>query len=153
MPPLQSSTIWPHSSSTYASSIRLHPYNEPPPLKTAKRILSLKPHRYAPARPSAASTASTPAEIATVPTTSIPSSLLRPCHICHSKPTKRRDLDSYADCGSCGGRTCYICIRQCIMSCGKRRVCSRCCVEQGEEGEVCCWDCLRGMEGEMEMGG
>lgn len=39
---------------------------------------------------------------------------LNPCHICHRKPTKKSDLDSYADCESCGARTCYICIRQCM---------------------------------------
>lgn len=39
---------------------------------------------------------------------------LSPCHICHRKPTKKSDLDSYADCESCGERTCYICIRQCL---------------------------------------
>ncbi|KAI0021530.1 hypothetical protein F4780DRAFT_737752 [Xylariomycetidae sp. FL0641] len=39
--------------------------------------------------------------------------LLSPCHICHRKPTKRKDLDSFADCMGCGQRTCYVCIRQC----------------------------------------
>jgi hypothetical protein len=38
---------------------------------------------------------------------------LNPCHICHRKPTKKADLDSYADCEGCGKRTCYICIREC----------------------------------------
>ncbi|KAI9740824.1 MAG: hypothetical protein M1818_004429 [Claussenomyces sp. TS43310] len=40
--------------------------------------------------------------------------LLRACHICHRKPTVRRDLDSYADCEGCGERTCYICVRECL---------------------------------------
>lgn len=35
------------------------------------------------------------------------------CHICHRKPTKKTDLDSFADCQSCGQRTCFVCIRQC----------------------------------------
>jgi hypothetical protein len=39
--------------------------------------------------------------------------LLTPCHICHRKPTKKSDLDSFADCLGCGQRTCYICIREC----------------------------------------
>lgn len=40
--------------------------------------------------------------------------LLSPCHICHRKPTKKSDLDSYADCQGCGERTCYICMRECL---------------------------------------
>ncbi|KAH7034993.1 uncharacterized protein B0I36DRAFT_360445 [Microdochium trichocladiopsis] len=39
--------------------------------------------------------------------------MLSPCHICHRKPTKKSDLDSFADCMGCNQRTCYICIRQC----------------------------------------
>lgn len=39
---------------------------------------------------------------------------LSPCHICHRKPTKRAELDSYADCEGCGERTCYVCIRECL---------------------------------------
>ncbi|KAK2072664.1 hypothetical protein P8C59_007002 [Phyllachora maydis] len=35
------------------------------------------------------------------------------CHTCHRKPTKKSDLDDFADCESCGQRTCFICIRQC----------------------------------------
>jgi hypothetical protein len=38
---------------------------------------------------------------------------LDPCHICHRKPTRKSDLDSFADCQGCGQRTCYVCIRQC----------------------------------------
>ena len=41
------------------------------------------------------------------------SGLLDPCHICHRKPTKKSDLDSFADCMGCGQRTCFVCIRQC----------------------------------------
>ncbi|KAH9909152.1 hypothetical protein F4778DRAFT_215576 [Xylariomycetidae sp. FL2044] len=41
------------------------------------------------------------------------SALLRPCHICHRKPTKKSDLDSFADCMGCGQRTCFVCIRAC----------------------------------------
>ena len=41
------------------------------------------------------------------------SALLSPCHICHRKPTKKSDLDSFADCEGCGQRTCYICMRSC----------------------------------------
>ncbi|KAF4922285.1 hypothetical protein CGCVW01_v005405 [Colletotrichum viniferum] len=42
-----------------------------------------------------------------------PASSLSPCHICHRRPTKKSDLDSFADCEGCGQRTCYVCIRQC----------------------------------------
>jgi hypothetical protein len=41
------------------------------------------------------------------------STLLSPCHICHRKPTKKSDLDSFADCMGCEHRTCFICIREC----------------------------------------
>lgn len=40
-------------------------------------------------------------------------SSLRPCHICHRRPTTRELLDAYADCDLCGQRACYICLRQC----------------------------------------
>lgn len=36
------------------------------------------------------------------------------CHICHRKPTKKSDLDSFADCQGCGQRTCFVCLRQCL---------------------------------------
>jgi hypothetical protein len=41
------------------------------------------------------------------------SMLLSPCHICHRRPTKKTDLDSFADCQGCGERTCFVCIREC----------------------------------------
>ncbi|KAK7425667.1 hypothetical protein QQZ08_007885 [Neonectria magnoliae] len=39
--------------------------------------------------------------------------LLTPCHICHRRPTKKSDLDSFAQCQGCGERACFICIREC----------------------------------------
>lgn len=42
-----------------------------------------------------------------------PAPLLRPCHICHRRPTTRAVLDAYADCELCGERSCYICLREC----------------------------------------
>ncbi|KAF3387400.1 hypothetical protein F1880_001436 [Penicillium rolfsii] len=51
-----------------------------------------------------------------VPLASYPStspSALRPCHICHRRPTTRQVLDAYADCDLCGERACFICLRQC----------------------------------------
>lgn len=38
---------------------------------------------------------------------------LQPCHICHRRPTKKSDLDSFADCHGCEERTCFICLREC----------------------------------------
>jgi hypothetical protein len=46
--------------------------------------------------------------------TATPAQLLNRCHICHRKPTKKTDLDSFADCQGCGQRTCFVCIRQCL---------------------------------------
>ncbi|KAJ5186041.1 hypothetical protein N7472_010881 [Penicillium cf. griseofulvum] len=44
---------------------------------------------------------------------------LRPCHICHRRPTTRQVLDAYADCDLCHERACFICLRQCdSSSCG-----------------------------------
>jgi hypothetical protein len=40
-------------------------------------------------------------------------SLLDPCHICRRKPTKKSDLDSYAECQGCKARTCFVCLREC----------------------------------------
>lgn len=43
-------------------------------------------------------------------------SALRPCHICHRRPTTRQVLDAYADCDMCGERACFICLRECDSS-------------------------------------
>jgi hypothetical protein len=77
--------------------------------------------------------------------------LLTPCHICHKAPRLKKDLEAYADCRTCEERTCYICIRQCeVANCG-RKVCRQCCVEQGENGDVYCLDCLeKTQDHEME---
>ncbi|EGE78364.1 hypothetical protein BDDG_01301 [Blastomyces dermatitidis ATCC 18188] len=40
---------------------------------------------------------------------------LSPCHICHRRPTTRSTLDAYADCDLCAERTCYICLRECMV--------------------------------------
>lgn len=50
----------------------------------------------------------------TTTTTTITTNVLAPCHICHRKPTKKTELDSYADCQGCGERTCYVCMRECL---------------------------------------
>lgn len=50
----------------------------------------------------------------TRPSPSPPTPKLNRCHICSRKPTKKSDLDSFADCEACGQRTCFVCIRQCL---------------------------------------
>lgn len=42
------------------------------------------------------------------------SSLMNRCHVCSRKPTKKSELDGFADCQGCGQRTCYVCIRECL---------------------------------------
>ncbi|KAK3383256.1 hypothetical protein B0T24DRAFT_42012 [Lasiosphaeria ovina] len=150
--------------------------------------------------------------------------LMGRCHICFRKPSKKLDLDSFADCQGCGQRTCYVCIRECSgwspphplaesmlgggtisetptesfmmpdadFECAvdmgrdnsgrevhhyhhrpyisqelssdnpthrrqqgpegwwgghRQMVCSRCCVERGEDGDVVCLGCLPFIEG------
>lgn len=46
-------------------------------------------------------------------TTRATPNLLAPCHICHRKPTKKSDLDSFAECQGCSERACFVCIREC----------------------------------------
>ncbi|KAF2739151.1 hypothetical protein EJ04DRAFT_508876 [Polyplosphaeria fusca] len=67
---------------------------------------------------------------------------LRPCHVCHKAPTRKRDLENYLDCKSCGERACYICARECVGGC-TRHVCSKCCIEVGHEGDTHCLDCYQ----------
>ncbi|PTB62940.1 hypothetical protein BBK36DRAFT_23254 [Trichoderma citrinoviride] len=38
---------------------------------------------------------------------------LLPCHVCHRRPTKKSDLDSFARCQACREQTCFICMREC----------------------------------------
>ncbi|KAM0332175.1 hypothetical protein ACHAQA_002450 [Verticillium albo-atrum] len=47
------------------------------------------------------------------PTRLSSSIVLAPCHVCHRKPTKKSDLDSFAECHGCKARTCFVCLRQC----------------------------------------
>ncbi|KAM7209063.1 hypothetical protein V8F20_000672 [Naviculisporaceae sp. PSN 640] len=51
---------------------------------------------------------------ATTTTKLDPATLMTRCHICSRKPTKKTDLDSFADCEGCRQRTCFICIRECL---------------------------------------
>ncbi len=136
------------------------------------------------------------------PTPAAAPALMSRCHVCSRKPTKKSDLDSFADCQGCGQRTCYVCIRECLgwgpniqntaasatptptlpitpleegetsftmldadaqeadrpqkgqsehgwtRGGGHRQVvCSGCCVERGQDGEVVCLGCLPFVEG------
>lgn len=48
--------------------------------------------------------------------------VLRPCHVCHRKPSTKVMLDAYADCELCGQRACYICLRECnALNCAQRQ--------------------------------
>lgn len=93
---------------------------------------------------------------------------LRPCHICHRRPTTKVVLDAYNDCTLCKQRVCYICVRVCEgFYCDdtisqfrkeslvanksenvlfeKRRICSSCATENIDlEGcvRILCLDCV-----------
>ncbi|TFB05449.1 hypothetical protein CCMA1212_002602 [Trichoderma ghanense] len=43
----------------------------------------------------------------------VTSTTLLPCHVCHRRPTKKSDLDSFAKCQACREQTCFICMREC----------------------------------------
>ncbi|KAF2281183.1 uncharacterized protein EI97DRAFT_366833 [Westerdykella ornata] len=71
------------------------------------------------------------------------SSDLRACHVCHSAPKRKRDLENYLECQSCSQRACFICARECAAGCHKQ-ICSRCSVEVGKEGNTWCLGCFQG---------
>ncbi|OJI89242.1 hypothetical protein ABZX51_010211 [Aspergillus tubingensis] len=104
-------------------------------------------------------------------------SCLRPCHICHRRPTTREYVDAYADCDLCGGRSCYICLRHCdSVDCSgllrtptsgcqgrpdddewqaerARKVCSACAVEGvTESGKevIRCLECVQGLQSQWQ---
>ncbi|KAK5624409.1 hypothetical protein RRF57_000125 [Xylaria bambusicola] len=85
-----------------------HNGNPPSTLSQSQQSHFSHGHPELPSAPSASP------HLTQLATTKINSStLLNPCHICHRKPTKKSDLDSFADCLGCGERTCYVCIRAC----------------------------------------
>lgn len=71
----------------------------------------------------------------------IPTSDLRPCHICQKAPKRKSDMDNYLSCSRCLGRACFICARNCVKC--HKDLCSGCCAEVGEEGDAWCVGCLQ----------
>ncbi|KAJ5086274.1 hypothetical protein NUU61_007581 [Penicillium alfredii] len=79
----------------------------------------LSPNVYGSPAPDPYSPPVSPKTIVPLSYPSAPPSALRPCHICHRRPTTRQVLDAYADCDLCGERACFICLRQCdAVPCG-----------------------------------
>jgi len=110
-----------------------------PPSKLQRRVIPLKRNRVT--------------ETQDIGTSLVGSqSTLKPCHICHKAPRLKKDLAAYEDCWRCHERTCFICIRQCEARCGERKICRQCCVEEGENGDVSCLDCLQSSQ-DQEMEG
>lgn len=70
-----------------------------------------------------------------------PNQDLRPCHICHTAPKRKKDLENYHACKRCQENTCFICARQCADSGCRETICRKCCVEVGEEGDTLCLGC------------
>ncbi|KAJ5489549.1 hypothetical protein N7539_004439 [Penicillium diatomitis] len=83
--------------------------------------LTIQPHQPpSPLTPSVYTSAQDSCSPPVSPKTLVPlsypptsASALRPCHICHRRPTTRQVLDAYADCDMCQQRACFICLRQC----------------------------------------
>lgn len=65
---------------------------------------------------------------------------LRACHICHTAPKRKKVLENYQECKRCTEHTCFICVRQCADGC-REKICRKCCVEVGEEGDTLCLGC------------
>lgn len=125
-------------------------------LQTHQPASLLSPNVYAPAQDPYSPPVS-PKTIVPLAYPSTSPSALRPCHICHRRPTTRQVLDAYADCDLCAERACFICLRQCdALDCpgatttytdkhephlptlnedlddaamGRRKICSSCAVE------------------------
>lgn len=76
----------------------------------------------------------------TFPTKPPTTTNLQPCHICKKAPKRKSDLDNYLECSRCIGRTCFICVRNCVKC--HKDLCSTCCKEIGEDGDTWCRDCL-----------
>lgn len=113
-------------------------HDTPPPAKTRRKAVTVK--RTGPL-------ASVP-----IPTIIHQPGQLAACSCCSSKPMRKTDLERYSDCQLCEKRTCTVCIRTCHGSCGDRRICKKCSMEKGEEGDSYCLECLN-KEEDHEMEG
>lgn len=119
---------YPHQQHHGASPRKIIPYPSPlaKKIRMSSERSSEEPQKQAPLTPSSRhnknqtrSPATAPAAAAATikqhsPSKTAAPTNLSPCHICHRKPTKKTELDSYADCEGCGERTCYVCIRECL---------------------------------------
>ncbi|TID16916.1 hypothetical protein E2P81_ATG09475 [Venturia nashicola] len=123
-----------HELFTSASCQR---HDTPPPAKTRRKAIPMK---------RIDSLSSLP-----IPTITHQPGQLAACCCCSSKPMRKTDLERYSDCQMCEKRACTVCIRTCHGSCGDRKICKQCSVEQGEERDSFCLDCMNKEEDhEME---
>ncbi|KAK4170265.1 hypothetical protein QBC43DRAFT_282865 [Cladorrhinum sp. PSN259] len=75
------------------------------PRQRSRSLADQPPTKHRPELPSRSTGTGAP------PTTA---RLMSRCHICFRKPSKKSDLDSFADCQGCAQRTCYVCMRECL---------------------------------------
>lgn len=115
-----------------------HDSSTPPPAKTRRKAVPVKRSE---------SSVSVP-----IPTMQHQPGQLAACCCCSSRPMRKTDLERFSDCQMCEKRTCTVCIRTCHGSCGDRRICKKCSVEQGEERDSFCLECMN-KEEDHEMEG
>lgn len=113
-------------------------HDTPPPAKTRRKTVPVK-------------LAESSSSVLT-PVTMYQPGQLAACCCCSSRPMRKTDLERYSDCDMCEKRACTVCIRTCHGSCGDRRICRKCSVEQGEESDSFCLECIN-KEEDHEMDG
>ncbi|KAE8332353.1 hypothetical protein BDV39DRAFT_166959 [Aspergillus sergii] len=108
---LQQPYIYPQSTDPWSDS-----FTQPPESSIAQMKM-LSPNIYTSGSSNISSPPVSPRTLVPSPhlqhNTCASASCLRPCHICHRRPTTKEVLDAYADCDLCGERSCYICLRHC----------------------------------------
>ncbi|KAF2109556.1 hypothetical protein BDV96DRAFT_585782 [Lophiotrema nucula] len=133
---------WRLPGGTTTATITTAPHR---PFKQLKRVSPKKPPPPLTKSTSHLMDTDEPAASHPCPASSEPppsSSDLRSCHICHTAPKRKSDLENFLECQSCEGRACYICARECAGGC-QRQLCRKCCVEVGEEGNTWCLHCYQ----------